>query len=45
MVQATVLHMPVPPGTPFALMAWVVLLAGGGWWFFRSMKPALGEAL
>lgn len=45
MVQATVLHMPVPPGTPMALAIWVVLLAGGGWWFFRSMKPALGEAL
>jgi lipopolysaccharide transport system permease protein len=45
MVQSTVLHMPVPPGTPVALAVWVVLLAGGGWWFFRSMKSALGEAL
>lgn len=45
MVQGTVLHMPVPPGTPLALAAWVVLLGGGGWWFFRSMKSALGEAL
>lgn len=45
MVQGAVLHMPVPPGTPFALLVWVVLLGGGGWWFFRSMKPALGEAL
>jgi len=45
MVQGTVLHMPVPAGTPLALAVWVVLLAGGGWWFFRSMKPALGEAL
>lgn len=45
MVQGTVLHMPVPAGTTVALVAWVVVLAGGGWWFFRSMKPALGEAL
>lgn len=45
MVQGTVLHMPVPPGTPVALAVWVVLLGGGGWWFFRSMKSALGEAL
>jgi len=45
MVQGTVLHMPVPPGTPVALAIWVVLLGGGGWWFFRSMKSALGEAL
>jgi lipopolysaccharide transport system permease protein len=45
MVQGTVLHMPVPAGTPIALAVWVVLLGGGGWWFFRSMKSALGEAL
>lgn len=45
MVQSTVLHMPVPPGTAWALVIWVVLLGGGGWWFFRSMKSALGEAL
>lgn len=45
MVQGTVLHMPVPLGTPVALAIWVVLLGGGGWWFFRSMKSALGEAL
>jgi lipopolysaccharide transport system permease protein len=45
MVQSAVLHMPVPPGTPVALAVWVVLLGLGGWWFFRSMKPALGEAL
>lgn len=45
MVQGTVLHMPVPPGTAMALVAWVLALGGGGWWFFRSMKSALGEAL
>ena len=45
MVQSSVLHMPVPAGTPLALVIWVVLLGGGGWWFFRSMKSALGEAL
>lgn len=44
-VQSVVLHMPVPPGTVWALVAWVALLGGGGWWFFRSMKPVLGEAL
>jgi lipopolysaccharide transport system permease protein len=44
-VQSAVLHMPVPPGTVWALAVWVVLLGGGGWWFFRSMKPVLGEAL
>jgi len=44
-VQSSVLHMPVPAGTPLALVIWVVLLGGGGWWFFRSMKSALGEAL
>lgn len=45
MVQSCVLHMPVPPGTPWALAIWVLLLGLGGWWFFRSMKSALGEAL
>ena len=45
MVQGVVLHMPVPSGTPWALAIWAVVLGGGGWWFFRSMKPALGEAL
>lgn len=45
MVQAVVLHMPVPPGAALALVAWVIILGGGGWWFFRSMKSALGEAL
>lgn len=45
LVQSSVLHMPVPAGTPLALVIWVVLLGGGGWWFFRSMKSALGEAL
>lgn len=30
MVQSTVLHMPVPPGTPVALAVWVLLLGGGG---------------
>ena len=44
-VQSVVLHMPVPQGTAWALVLWVVLLGGGGWWFFRSMKPVLGEAL
>lgn len=44
-VQSTVLHMPVPAGTFWALAAWVLLLGAGGWWFFRSMKPVLGEAL
>ena len=44
-VQSVVLHMPVPQGTFWALLVWVVLLGGGGWWFFRSMKPVLGEAL
>jgi lipopolysaccharide transport system permease protein len=45
MVQAVVLHMPVPPGAALALVAWVIILGAGGWWFFRSMKSALGEAL
>ena len=44
-VQGSVFNMPMPAGTPWALLAWVVLLGGGGWWFFRSMKSALGEAL
>ena len=44
-VQGSVFNMPMPAGTPWALLVWVVLLGGGGWWFFRSMKSALGEAL
>lgn len=44
-VQGSVFNMPMPAGTLWALIAWVVLLGGGGWWFFRSMKSALGEAL
>ncbi|MDR2127704.1 MAG: ABC transporter permease [Burkholderiaceae bacterium] len=44
-LQASVLHLPMPNGTLWALLAWVLLIGGGGWWFFRSMKSALGEAL
>lgn len=44
-VEWAVLGMAMPAGTLVALALWLVLLAGGGWWFFRSMKPALGEAL
>lgn len=44
-LQWAVLGMAMPAGTLWALLAWVILLAGGGWWFFRSMKAALGEAL
>ena len=44
-VQGVVLGVHVPGGVGFALAAWTALLSGGGWLFFRSMKPALGEAL
>ena len=44
-VQAAVLGLPVPNGTFLALVVWTLALGLGGWWFFRSMKPALGEAL
>lgn len=43
--QAVVLHLPMPIWTVPVLIIWVILLAAGGWLFFRSMKPALGEAL
>ncbi|MCW5222497.1 ABC transporter permease [Verminephrobacter aporrectodeae] len=45
MLQGCVLGLPVVPGAAWALAAWVLLLGAGGWYFFRSMKPALGEAL
>lgn len=44
-VEWAVLGIAMPTGTPYALLAWTVLLGGGGWWFFRAMKSALGEAL
>ena len=44
-VEWALLGMPMPGSTPYALLAWTVILGGGGWWFFRSMKSALGEAL
>lgn len=44
-VQAAVLGLPMPSATVLALVAWTLALGIGGWWFFRSMKPALGEAL
>lgn len=45
MLQQILFGIAAPPGTLWALTLWVLLLGAGGWWFFRSMKPALGEAL
>jgi len=44
-VEWAVLGIPMPSGTPYALLVWTLLLGGGGWRFFRSMKTTLGEAL
>ena len=44
-LEWAVLGIPMPLFTPYALLAWLIILAGGGWWFFRSMKSVLGETL